>query len=204
MPCLLVGWAVRISTVAVEGCARGQGGRLFLINKVALLSYFSTLFFVAIFSSVPVDRLPRLLVHFFRGRGLSPRRGVVLCVQVPAILVAVLTKVSLSVSNNIVRSVARGSLIDPFALNVSTTTTFNTSLYVIFNNSMLRDAKNLVLNTFATSYLYVSLICNLSFGAKSTTSALILVKVTVGCLFDTKDTTVRFFTGRCGLNRVVR
>lgn len=50
--------------------------QLFLVGGITLLSCFSALFFMTVFSDIPISHLPQLLIRFFQNENLSPQEKI--------------------------------------------------------------------------------------------------------------------------------
>lgn len=110
-----------------------------LISGITLLSCVSALFFMTVFSDIPISHLPQLLICFFQNENLSPQEKIILYMRMPTILMTILTGISLSISGGVMQSITHNDLVSPFTLGISAAAAFGASLCIVFGGSILHS-----------------------------------------------------------------
>ena len=111
--------------------------QLFLVGGITLLSCFSALFFMTVFSDIPISHLPQLLIRFFQNENLSPQEKIILYMRMPTVLMTILAGISLSISGGVMQSITHNDLVSPFTLGISAAAAFGASLCIVFGGSVL-------------------------------------------------------------------
>ena len=157
--------------------------QLFLVGGITLLSCFSALFFMTVFSDIPISHLPQLLIRFFQNENLSPQEKIILYMRMPTVLMTILAGISLSISGGVMQSITHNDLVSPFTLGISAAAAFGASLCIVFGGSVLHSTGGLILGAFTASCLCISLVYGLSFKTGSAASTLVLIGIAMNYLF---------------------
>ena len=175
-----------------------------LISGITLLSCVSALFFMTVFSDIPISHLPQLLICFFQNENLSPQEKIILYMRMPTILMTILTGISLSISGGVMQSITHNDLVSPFTLGISAAAAFGASLCIVFGGSILHSTGGLILGAFTASCLCISLVYGLSFKTESTASTLVLIGIAMNYLFSAGSAVIQFFAKEYKLGEIIQ
>lgn len=175
-----------------------------LISGITLLSCVSALFFMTVFSDIPISHLPQLLICFFQNENLSPQEKIILYMRMPTILITILTGISLSISGGVMQSITHNDLVSPFTLGISAAAAFGASLCIVFGGSILHSTGGLILGAFTASCLCISLVYGLSFKTESTASTLVLIGIAMNYLFSAGSAVIQFFAKEYKLGEIIQ
>lgn len=178
--------------------------QLFLVGGITLLSCFSALFFMTVFSDIPISHLPQLLIRFFQSENLSPQEKIILYMRMPTVLMTILAGISLSISGGVMQSITHNDLVSPFTLGISAAAAFGASLCIVFGGSVLHSTGGLILGAFTASCLCISLVYGLSFKTGSAASTLVLIGIAMNYLFSAGSAAIQFFAKEYKLGEIIQ
>lgn len=178
--------------------------QLFLVGGITLLSCFSALFFMTVFSDIPISHLPQLLIRFFQNENLSPQEKIILYMRMPTVLMTILAGISLSISGGVMQSITHNDLVSPFTLGISAAAAFGASLCIVFGGSVLHSTGGLILGAFTASCLCISLVYGLSFKTGSAASTLVLIGIAMNYLFSAGSAAIQFLAKEYKLGEIIQ
>jgi len=181
-----------------------QKRSILIIITVSLVTVISALFFMTVFSGVELIGLPVTMYKWAEGSELTASEKIVLYMRMPAILMALIAGIGLSVSGGVMQSITHNDLVSPFTLGISAAAAFGASVCIISGNSYLHSNIGIIIGAFIASCLCVSLVYGLSAKTGTGASVLVLTGIAMNYLFSALSATIQFFAQEYKLGEIIQ
>ena len=92
----------------------GDSKKNWIVVGMIVFTGLSALVFMTIFSDIRIYQLPDIIWRFFAAEKLTAPEKIILYMRLPAIVMALLAGIGLSVSGGVMQSITHNDLVSPF------------------------------------------------------------------------------------------
>lgn len=183
---------------------KNQKRKWYLIFGITIFSLLSALIFMTIFTNVSVFSIPDVIYRFMTGGQLTAQEKIIIHMRMPAVLMALVAGIALSISGAVMQSVTHNDLVSPFTLGVSSAAAFGASVCIISGSSILHSTVGMILGAFISSCICIFLVYSLSAKIGISASALVLVGISMNYFFSALSATIQFFAQEYKLGEIIQ
>lgn len=182
---------------------RNKTRKICVIVALALFTFISALIFMTAFTPLSFSSIPGILIRFAENQYLETPEKIVVYMRAPAILMALIAGMALSLAGSVMQSITHNDLVSPFTLGVSAAAAFGASVCIVWGNSIVHSSIGMVIGAFISSLICIFIVYIISVKAGSSASTLVLVGIAMNYLFSALSAIVQFFAQEYKLGEIV-
>ncbi len=187
-----------------EAYEKKQCYKIKIIVGVTIFSLLSAMFFMTVLTKTSLFTLPDIFYKFFMMESLSAEEKIIIHMRLPAVLMAIIAGMGLSISGAVMQSVTHNDLVSPFTLGVSAAAAFGASLCIISGNEIVHSSFGIISGAFIASCTCIFLVYSLSAKVGISASVLVLIGISMNYFFSAMSATVQFFAQEYKLGEIIQ
>lgn len=182
----------------------GDSKKNWIVVGMIVFTGLSALVFMTIFSDIRIYQLPDIIWRFFAAEKLTAPEKIILYMRLPAIVMALLAGIGLSVSGGVMQSITHNDLVSPFTLGISAAAAFGASFCIIFSTGWLHTYAGRIVGAFFASCLCLAFVYGLAAKTGIMASTLVLTGIAMNYLFSAMSATIQFFAQEYRLGEIIQ